>query len=241
MTFGTFKLAFPMSRHPKVSPGSNSPDDSGQEDSTSRKLLKVAECLYRRGECGKFYAIIKRQGKQFRRCLQTTDRKLAERKLVALRKKIRRINSEISHGIETFGELADRWFASVKDHYKRRSAERRQLCIRQLRPFFTDTALKGVGFGQCEKWLKERGSELSESSFNQELETLNMIFEFGVTQCALLDNPARDIKRRKLRKAVIVVPTREQFNVGVIPQQADGRIHVTVSVLATNRFYRLSK
>src|SRR5687767_1662142 len=30
------------------------PEDSGQEDSTSLKLLKVADCLYRRGERDRF-------------------------------------------------------------------------------------------------------------------------------------------------------------------------------------------
>jgi hypothetical protein len=152
-----------MSLSPKKSPGQKTADDSGMEDNTPSKLLKVGECLYRRGERGKFYAIIKRQGKQFRRCLQTNDRKLAERKLAVLRAKIRKTNAEISHGLDSFGELADRWFEAVKDQYKVGSAKRRKLCIKQLKPFFVKVPLKNVGFGQCEKWLRDRAGELSES------------------------------------------------------------------------------
>ena len=41
----------------------------------------VAECLYRNDASGIYYALIKRGGKQIRRSLKTSDRKLAERKL----------------------------------------------------------------------------------------------------------------------------------------------------------------
>jgi hypothetical protein len=117
-------------------------DDSGLEDNTPPKLLKVGECLYRRAERGKFYAIIKRQGKQFRRCLQTTDRKLAERKLAVLSAKIRNTNAEISHGLTVLETLPTGWFEAVKDQYKVGSAKRRKLCIKQLKPLFAKVPLK---------------------------------------------------------------------------------------------------
>ena len=40
---------------------------------------KVAECLYRHQSSDIYYALVKRSGKQYRRSLQTKDRKLAER------------------------------------------------------------------------------------------------------------------------------------------------------------------
>ncbi len=197
--------------HPKMSPKRKLSDDSGQEDTTNPKLLKVGECLYRRGERGKFYAIIKRNGKQFRRSLKTTDRKLAERRVAVLREKIRKTTGEVSGEFTTFAELADRWIEAVRGEYKIKSAKRRELCIKQLKPFFAGTTLKGVNYSQCEAWAKKRGPQLSESSFNQERETLSMILEYGIKQGVLLDNPVKLIKRRKMRKAIVMVPTKEQF------------------------------
>lgn len=98
---------------PQKSPDRNPSDDSGREDTTNLKLLKVGECPYRRGERGTFYAIIKRYGKQFRRSLKTHDRKLAERRLATLREQLRRINGAIATDLWTFDELAARWFTNT--------------------------------------------------------------------------------------------------------------------------------
>ena len=51
-------------------------------------LHKVGENLYRLGSSGKYYGLLKRAGKQFRRSLKTKDRKLAERRLAELRRQI---------------------------------------------------------------------------------------------------------------------------------------------------------
>jgi hypothetical protein len=46
---------------------------------------KVAENLYRLESSGRYYALVKKGGKQFRRSLKTKDRKLADRRLQDLR------------------------------------------------------------------------------------------------------------------------------------------------------------
>ena len=65
------------------------------EAASTASLINVGENLYRvqlpgdrpRKPTGNYYALIKRAGKQFRRCLKTNDRKLAERCLAALEAK----------------------------------------------------------------------------------------------------------------------------------------------------------
>ena len=49
---------------------------------------KVAENLYRLESSGRYYALIKRGGKQFRRSLKTRDRKLADRPLKEFKEQI---------------------------------------------------------------------------------------------------------------------------------------------------------
>ena len=44
-------------------------------------LNRVAECLYRLHPSGRYYALVKRHGKQIKRSLKTTGRQLAERRL----------------------------------------------------------------------------------------------------------------------------------------------------------------
>jgi len=49
---------------------------------------KVGENLYRLESSGRYYGLLKRAGKQFRRSLTTTERKLAERRPAGLHKQI---------------------------------------------------------------------------------------------------------------------------------------------------------
>lgn len=55
--------------------------------------------------------------------------------------------------------------------------------------------------------LKECGSR----TFNMELETLKLVFDYAARHGIVLDNPAAGIKRRKLSKIKLEIPNREQF------------------------------
>ncbi|MBI2950418.1 MAG: site-specific integrase [Verrucomicrobia bacterium] len=72
-------------------------------------------------------------------------------------------------------------------------------------------AIRNVTHAQCQQWVEKRGAELSSSSFVQELDTLRLVLDYAVSRGLILSNPAKEIKRRKLIKAKIVVPSREQF------------------------------
>ena len=60
--------------------------------------------------------------------------------------------------------------------------------------------------------------------FAHELSTMNGVFNYAVRQSLLLTNPARDIKRPRITKAEIIVPTRDQFQKLVAAiRSSDGR------------------
>jgi hypothetical protein len=61
---------------------------AGPDTPESSPFRKVAECLYRNESSGIYYALVKRTGKQYRRSLKTTDRKLAEPRLSDFRQKV---------------------------------------------------------------------------------------------------------------------------------------------------------
>ena len=97
---------------------------------------KVGECLYRRTSSGVYYGLVKRAGKQYRRSLKTSDRKLAERTLAEFREKVGRLDHTKSRSNLTFAEIAQRWLSTIVPQLKASSANRRQTSVRQLLPHF---------------------------------------------------------------------------------------------------------
>ncbi|HVU17856.1 MAG TPA: hypothetical protein VHD32_13100 [Candidatus Didemnitutus sp.] len=94
----------------------------------------MVECLYRRKSSGTYYALVKRSGKQYRRSLRTTDRKLADRSLADFRRKIDRLDHSKARSELTFAECAKQWLATVTPHMKPSSARRRETNVNQILP-----------------------------------------------------------------------------------------------------------
>jgi integrase len=174
------------------------------------EFSKVAENLYRRTSTDVYYALLKRGGKQFRRSLKTTDRSLANRRLADLRKRIANLTLSDARNT-TFEALAKSWLDGVRHALKPASLSRREVCVKGLSPFFNSVPVRNISSAQCEKWLEKRGCDLSASSFDQELATLRLILGCALERGLLLENPALNIKRRKLVTRRVVVPTREHF------------------------------
>jgi hypothetical protein len=93
-----------------------SPDDSGMTSDAPKSSAetpvdpvfhKVGENLYRHAS-GKYYALLKRGGKQFRKSLKCSDRKLAERRLADMRQKIGKLtlSDETSRTLSIVAPLA---------------------------------------------------------------------------------------------------------------------------------------
>jgi integrase len=189
-----------------------SPAALDQPESVSETpFQKVAECLYRHKSSTVYYALVKRAGKQYRRSLRTIDRKLAERRLAEFRQKVGRLEQKKSLGKVTFEEVANAWFQSIKGNLKSKSAERRETSIRQLSAAFTGLPVRNLTTKDCDDWSARRGAGISASTYNNEMETLRAILEYAVREGIILDNPARVLKRRKLGKPQILIPSKAHF------------------------------
>jgi len=194
------------------------------ESVPSATFKKVGECLYRLESTGGYYALLKRGGKQFRRSLKTRDRKLAERRLGALKQEI--ANLVISDDAKlTFKDIAERWLSSIRHTLKPKSASRLEICIKGMEPFFRGLAIRNIKRQDAERWLTSRGPKIAAQTFNHELGAMRNIFNYAVSLGLMLDNPARDISRRPVRQARISIPTAEQFKQLVAAiRQNDGRL-----------------
>ena len=135
---------------------SNTPDAMGKP--TATVFNKVAENLYRLESTGAYYGLLKRAGKQFRRSLKTTDRKLAERRLAALRQQISHLSlSEDANA--SFDEVARRWLETTRYALKASTVRRQETCIKNLAP--TSRVRPFVTPRHCEQWTTERGREIA--------------------------------------------------------------------------------
>ncbi|MGH7953822.1 MAG: tyrosine-type recombinase/integrase, partial [Limisphaerales bacterium] len=171
---------------------------------------KVAENLYRLESSNGYYALLKRGGKQFRRSLKTKDRKLADRRLSALRAKVGCLKISPDAKLH-FEQAAKLWLETNKHALSSSTVKRRNMYIKGLAPNFGSTPIRNIAAQDCDRWVQERGAALASETFVHELDVMKAVFEFALDRGLILSNPAKHIKRRKVVSKQIVVPSLEQF------------------------------
>jgi integrase len=173
---------------------------------------KVAENLYRHESSGTYYALFKRAGKQIRKSLKTKDTALARRRLNELGDKVARLNQTKGSSRLTFGDLAERWLGNHRARLKDKSVSRLDTCLKGLKPYFAHVPIRNITSRQCEAWINARGQKISPASYNHERRVLLSVLEFAMRDGLILDNPAKvAVPIRKVSKAKIIIPTRDQF------------------------------
>lgn len=194
------------------------------ETATVSPFRRAGENLYRYEPSGAHYARVKKGDKQFRRSLRTTDRKLAERRLIELRQQVGNLSTDENRTVG-FVELADRWLETVQHTLKPSTVDRRRRCIKALAPFFRNLTVRNITRRHCEQWLSERGGEIAPQTFAHELDTMRAVFNYAIDLGLVLANPSKDIKRRKIVSKLIQVPSRDDFQrLVAIIRQSDGRV-----------------
>ena len=174
-------------------------------------FVKVAECLYRNRSSGTYFALVKRKSKQIRKSLKTKDRKLAERRLRDFRAKAGLLTASSAERKVSFGELASRWLEIHNASLKTSSAERNKLCVKNLNRSFGSHSISDISPASCENWMAKRSPDAAASTFNKEAEVLKQIFEYARANGLILDNPASNLKRRRIVEQKVVVPTRDEY------------------------------
>lgn len=179
--------------------------------SNSAVFQKVAECLYRNESSGGYYALVKKSGKQIRRSLKTKDRKLADRRLREFREQVTGLDFSKGKAKLTFETLAKRWHKNASVGLKPSSALRKQTCINSLLKYFKGLEIRKITRLNCDDWAQKRSPKVAATTFNYERESLVGILDYAMREGMILSNPALVTKRRKIGKAAIVIPSKEQF------------------------------
>ena len=125
----------------------------------------------------------------------------------------------------TFNQLAERWLQVKKSDLRFSSWRRLDGILRVVKPFFTGLPVRSIGQMQIEAWKIKRGATVSPRSFNYEREVLRRLFEYARTILRIiLENPAQEVKKRKVGKAEIIIPTKEQFRLLIETLRAEPRV-----------------
>jgi integrase len=176
-----------------------------------KRFKKVGPNLYR-DAVGRYYLLVKRGGKQFRRSLKTMDAALAKRRLREFQNQAGRLTTDGTNSSIRFNELAERWLAAKRPDLKASSAGRRETALKALAPYFNGRLVRAIGAKEVEAWKINRGPSISPRTWNIEVETLKQIFVYARdTLRIVLDSPVEGLKRKKEPKAGIIIPSQEQF------------------------------
>jgi site-specific recombinase XerD len=192
-----------------------------------QQLIHVGDCLYRSSITETYYGIFKRDNRQVKRSLRTTDRELAKRRLEELRRKVNRLTGDDAKTLpfteyrrddktgeitsDLIGGLAKRWLDATTVSIKSKTVGMYVNSIKMLGKHFGSMTVRSITLAQVEQWAARRSAECSARTFNADLEVLRRILDYACKHGMMLENPAREITRRKLSHEKIIIPTKDQF------------------------------
>lgn len=199
----------PRSQRPPENPEPHDAPEAG----TRGRFLKVGQCLYKHRSSQVYYALLKKGGKQFRKSLKTTDRKLAERRLSTFSGAVKRLKATAAAAStnDLFATIADRWAGTFQGLLKPSSYQRKQLAVKNLKTAFEGKLIREITTSDCEAWASKRSLNASASTLNKEREALICIFGYAEREGFVLENPAEHVKRRKVSTKKSVIPNQDEF------------------------------
>jgi len=168
---------------------------------------------------GKYFARIRVRGKLIIKTLKTASVTVAKLRLADLEKDERKKaenQTSVTSGKMTFGDVLALYRQRLQTdvNLKPRSKEYREERISALLkswPDLKDKDVRQVTKHDCQEWARRFGQVCSSIAFNNTIGTLRLILEIAVEAGARYDNPARDLKRKKVVVRRPELPSHEQF------------------------------
>ncbi|HTY85852.1 MAG TPA: hypothetical protein VMB80_00180, partial [Candidatus Acidoferrum sp.] len=157
---------------------------------------------------GKYFARLRVKGKLIRRCLKTDRISVAKLRLADLEKVERQrveIQGAVANGNMTFGDALAlfRNRLANDNSLKPRSKTYRQERVAALLkswPGLEETEVHKIGKHDCLAWAASFGEKASPSNFNNTVGSLRMVIDLAIEAGARYENPARFIKKLRIRQ-----------------------------------------
>lgn len=174
-----------------------------------RAFENVGDCLYRYASTGVYYAFVKQRGKRKKKCLETTDKAVAKRKLGDFRISLGKVDTSL--GRMTLRELCTRYLATVQNQ-KPATVYRKEHIIKRLLTDFpegADCQVAKVKKSTLEAWLAKY--KFGYASHTLYVLLLKALFETAVTDKVIAESPAAKIKCKKVVKPIRITPSFDEF------------------------------
>lgn len=185
------------------------------QQSTRQLLEKIPNfpCLYRHTLNGTYYAIKKNAGKRKEHSLQTTDRKIAERRLADWIKNLNKIDSTAEK--TTLNQLLTKFVASRQGKSDSTTATDASI-IKRFKTEWKqglDVRISTIKPSHLDEWLASNEGRIKHSTYNRYCGFLKELFEIAVKDRMINESPFEGVKTRwkKPQKPMRLVPTQEQF------------------------------
>lgn len=188
---------------------------SPSQHSTRQKLVKIPHVpgLYRHPTSGLYYGFKKLHGKRKERSLQTSDRKIAERRLAEWVKSLSVVEREVEK--TTLRELMEKFEKlmlgkSVKTQKTNRSV---LTCLRATWSLGIDVEVRHVRPSHIDEWLAMHERRLKNTTYNRYAGVLRAMFDIAVSDRIIAESPFLRVKTqwKRPQKPLRRVPTEDQF------------------------------
>ncbi len=169
---------------------------------------------------GVYFSRIRVRGKLIRRSLKTDRLPVAKLRLADLEKVERQrveVQGAVANGNMRFGDaLAVFRNRLANDNtLKPRSKvyrEERIAALLKSWPELEQTEVRKIAKHDCLSWASRFGESASPSNFNNTVGSLRMVIDMAVEAGARYDNPARFIKKLRVRQKELNLPSHDEFH-----------------------------
>ena len=169
---------------------------------------------------GIYFSRIRVRGKLIRRSLKTTSLTVAKLRLGDLEKVERQrveIQGAVQNGNMRFGDALTIFRgrlqndAALKSRTKEFRKERISALLKSW-PGLEQTEIRKISKPDCLAWAAEYSTDASPACVNTCVATLRMVIEVGIEAGARYDNPAKFIKKLRVRQKELQLPNHDQFH-----------------------------
>jgi integrase len=168
---------------------------------------------------GVYFSRIRVRGKLIRRSLKTNKLAVAKLRLSDLAKVERQrieVQGAVANGNMTFGDALAAFrgrLANDKSLKPRSKAYREERIAALLKSWqgLASTEVRKISKHDCLAWATGFGEKASPSNFNNTVGSLRMVIDLAVDVGARYDNPAKFIKKRRIRQKDLKLPNHDEF------------------------------
>ena len=177
---------------------------------------RVADNIVRNEDSGIYYLRAKVNGKKICKSLRTNSLKIAKMKRDDMLRKLR-AQSPVSKDSKNMTlreciELTRSYYSEIPSYKKKpASMHYRNQCLQAIESRFPNRAISTISKKETSDRFSEIASHYSAQRFNNILGTFRKVMSFAIRSHARFDDPSEEIKRLKIIKKELVMPTREEF------------------------------